>query len=286
MSRLPRRWATTTPFASGVDAGTPSRVDPSGASAAGFLPHTGVPAQFLNHLFGETLDVLHEYISTPDRKLRVREDFGTVVQDTDLLYAERVWRTDEDGTVGVTHTAGTPDGLRPGQLIVSVTPDSEFSLFQGNATETLTKFEFLERMTINVRVDDDPANIATRVVVGLMQDPRLASGGTDALALFYDPSKNWCILIRKAGASTVEETTIPVVSGEWVTFNFEYVPTLNRIQIKINEFVVYQLEFADWPEDGCNFGAHFFSSVADTENLVARVDLMDLVCDMPDQRWD
>lgn len=48
---LPRVWASDTNYSSGVDSGTPTKVDPgAGLTAQGFIPGSGVPAQHMNYI--------------------------------------------------------------------------------------------------------------------------------------------------------------------------------------------------------------------------------------------
>src|SRR5688572_30799418 len=123
---LPRRWATNTNFSTGVDTGTPTRVDPgAGYAANGFLPHDGLAAQHMNHLLGEMIDALYEPLETPEAYAEIRDDFMSPWFDSanDILHSAERWE------ITSTEDAGVGDGFdHPGQVLASLSTGQEFGM--------------------------------------------------------------------------------------------------------------------------------------------------------------
>jgi hypothetical protein len=155
-------------------------------------------------------------------------------------------------------------------------PSSEFFFGLGNFTDGPFGAITFQRITFTLAVNDDPANIASQVLIGLKQDWHLANGGTDSIQLYYLKTEpNWQLFIRRSSSSTMVDLGVPVVAGDFVTCRF--IKNGNDIDVELNGAVVHTVASGSGPTGNLNFGGCALSSVAETEVLEARFDIIDIL---------
>lgn len=242
MTTPPRKWSTDTNYSSGVDTGTPTRVDPgAGLAAQGFIPHEGVPAQHVNSLFGETIDYLHALIEDRDTFAELEDDFfpGHYDSGDDLVHTSLTWKADEYVAGVVDPSAGSL--VNPGQARCDIATTEGFVLRLGaefgdrfvqwgNVQEVL----IVAAVTSTVLTGDE-------MFVGLADQISFNPGlsqivlGNDAVGLWFRraTSANWMVRHKVGGVDDATVTSVPVVSGEFVVLKIRRV-SATSVQIFLN----------------------------------------------------
>jgi hypothetical protein len=214
--------------------------------------------------------------TTPEAFATCRDDFfGALWDETgDTLSADLLWRTESTGSPAISASGGEP--RRPGQLLCSMPPDSTFSMGFGAPTDGPFGSLSFRRVSFVLAVEDDVANLATSVGAGLKSDWSALNGGDDSIQLVYSKSAaNWRLIVRRATVQTTTDTGVPFVSGEFVTC--QLIKNGNDIDVELNGSIVHTVASGSGPTGNLNFGFFAASSVADTEVLVARLDLIDIL---------
>lgn len=212
----------------------------------------------------------------PEAFHTVKEEFDGAIWDSSqsILYASFPWRTAHTGSPAINHRPGS--SRRPGRLECSMPPNSSFAMGPGSVIDGST-FGFIttQMATFVVKVEDDPANVASQIAFGLKEDWTLSNGGDNSLQFFYLKSfANWQLIVRKAGVQNTIDLGVPFVSGEFITGRFIFLPGGPDVAIEVDGTVVHTVDSADRPTGECSIGISCSSTVAETEVVTAQFDYL------------
>jgi hypothetical protein len=207
----------------------------------------------------------------------VREEFDGAVWDSgqSILHASFPWRTSHTGSPVVTHLNGS--ARRPGRLKVALPPSSSFNMGPGSAAGGEQTFGFItsEMATFVVKVEDDPANVATQILFGLKEDYSLGNGGDNSLQFFYLKSlATWRLMIRRAAVQTLVDLGVPFVSGEFITGRFIFKSPGPDVDVEVDGVVVHTVDTLDRPTGEFNVGLSCISTGAETEVVNTEFDYL------------
>jgi hypothetical protein len=215
--------------------------------------------------------------ATPETVFTVREDFlSYILVSSGDFVSNHAWAVDFAGAVTASQSSGT--AKNPGNHNVLMPGDSntnEYYYFLGGPVNApVVSASDLDHATIVAQVALD-GGVAAQFAWGFAQDGNALNGGTTALSLLYlTSSANWQILKRTASVSTITDSGVPVVIGEYVTCRFLKVPATGDIDVEIDGVIVHTIAFAALTNVPMTFGGRFITSPADAAPAIATTDFM------------
>lgn len=213
----------------------------------------------------------------PELRNIVREDWHGAIWDSvgNILYGEFPWRTSVLGSPpSVAHEGGT--AKNPGKLKLQLPSDCRFGFGIGAQADSPFGAITTDQIVLVAMVDDDPGNVVTNFLLGLLEDWDAPNGGTNAIALSYSKVfPNWRIYVRRAsGTAALIDTGVPIVAGEFVTCRFKWVSPGPDIEVYLDGTLVTTVDTLDRPTGELNLGGCFQSTVADAGVFAIDIDFI------------
>jgi hypothetical protein len=213
----PRKWASTLNYTTGVDVGTPTRVDPgAGAAAEGAQPLGPLAAQHFNYLLGTVIQALYDAQEQPEEYAEIREDFtgATFDSTTDILHAAYPWQiTSTENAV-----VGTDAATHPGSVTASLLATEEFEMELAGQQLNI-RWGDLQDLTIIAQISSVDLDDA-EMFVGLAENFELVATGNNAVGLWFKQttSNNWMVRHKVAAVDDATLTSEPDTEGDWKRF--------------------------------------------------------------------
>lgn len=270
---FPRKFSTNANYSTGVDVGTPTRVDPgSGAAADGALPHTGLSAQTFNYLMGGLIDALYDLQEQPEEYAEIREDFTGCVFDatTDILHAAYPWQvTSTENAV-----PGTDPPLAPGTVKASLAVTEEFEMELAGQQLSI-RWGDLQDATFRVRVTSTDVSEG-EMFVGLAENFELVSVGNNAVGIWFDAatSAQWLVRHKVGGVDDATVTSGTVGSTIWVSLKLHRISATQVECYVFNDLVATLTDGVTAPADSALLTLGMYAKAGATFAMVPEVDMM------------
>lgn len=240
-------------------------------------------AQAVNALQAGQIGVLEDHIFQPDVYVDFVEDFlGAIYSGgQSRIDAQLPWRTGgTSGSAAINARAGGSG--HPGVLEVAVpgngSSDQDFHFELIGSTAGMLLFSQIERFTCALKVEDDPANITSRVRVGFAANNSLYGGGNDALSLHHvknSGATTWWLWRKRAGVEQQYNLgTQP--AGEFAQVRFIRPQGSSNLEVYFGGATSpnVTLTSGQLPTGLCTFGAYVATGSADAGVFTASIDLM------------
>lgn len=276
---LPRKWATTTPYATGVDTGTPSRVDPgAGLAASGFIPHTGVPAQYLNEILGLIVDNLYEPREAPEAYVEIRDDFTGCVFDatTSVLHSAYPWQvTSTEDAV-----PGTDPPLGVGMVTASLLATEDFEMELAGQQNSF-RWGDLQEATFRVKLTSSDFTDA-EFFVGFAENVELVGIGNNAVGLWFDSATdtdNWLIRHKVGGVDDATNSGTFLGSTIWVSLKLRRISATQVAVYLFGNVVATLVDGTTAPADAALMTVGMYAKAGSAASMTPAWDLVYLRLD-------
>lgn len=223
-------------------------------------------------------------VDYPERYVRIDEDWTRFVQEftPDLIHADELWEFNEIADV-FTLNNGTPTTKNPGLLEIIGAGGStgkQLAIFKTSALPYA--FANIEMFGLAIKVNDDVANVAPFISVGLTSSVLAQNGGNNSLTLVWNKSANpgnWILQHRVGGSAGANNNAVVAAFTNNQFIHFKLIKNAAgnwEIFANGSGTPAVTILAADFPTGNCSVGGHFTQSAADANAITVTWDAVNL----------